>query len=242
MPLAAHSPAHPPGSASPGLPAPPARPHRPRRLGPALSIVMASFLGCVALAAPAAAAPVGGAPAAPAAAPAGPTDEAATAAARPPAAAGRHCVLAAGSGARERCFADFPSAVAHATGGRVTDAPASPAAAARDASFTAALEAAPVAAAAAVVGIEYANLNYGGSSLTLTAARGCDNSLDVDWRFPSLSASWNDRISSFRSYSNCAQQLFRGGNFSGGALTHIVTSMSYVGAAANDQASSITFN
>ena len=67
-----------------------------------------------------------------------------------------------------------------------------------------------------VVGIEYADLNYGGASLSMTGAGRCDNSLDVDYRFPSLPAGWNDRISSFRSYSNCAQQLFRGTNFSGG--------------------------
>jgi len=93
-----------------------------------------------------------------------------------------------------------------------------------------------------VVGIEYADLNYGGATLSMTASGRCDYSLDVDYRFPSLPSGWNDRISSFRSYSNCAQQLFRGTSFSGGALTNIVSSMSYVGSAANDQASSVTFN
>ena len=93
-----------------------------------------------------------------------------------------------------------------------------------------------------MVGIEYANLNYGGSSLTSPPPADATTAWTWTGASPACPLRWNDRISSFRSYSNCAQQLFRGSNFSGGALTHIVTSMSYVGAAANDQASSITFN
>jgi hypothetical protein len=202
---------------------------------------VALLLPAAALAGPAAAAPA--APTAPAAAHAGgPAAESATAAARPPSAAAPHCVLAAGSGQTARCYAAFPAAIAAATGGRVTDVPGSAAAAVRDPGFTAALEDQAVTFASVVVGIEYANLNYGGATLSMTAPGRCDYSLDVDYRFPSLPAGWNDRISSFRSYSNCAQQLFRGTSFSGGALTNIVSSMSYVGSAANDQASSVTFN
>ena len=151
-------------------------------------------------------------------------------------------MLAAGDRQTPRCFATFPAAIAAATGGRVTSAPASAAAALQDPAFTAAVEIQPVATSTVLVGIESANLNYGGASLSMTASGRCDDSLDVDYRFASLPSGWNDRISSFRSYSNCAQQLFRDTNFGGGALTNIVTSMSYVGSAANDRASSITFN
>ena len=152
-----------------------------------------------------------------------------------------HCVVAAGERQAPRCFATFPAAILAATGGRVTDAPASAAVAVRDPAFTAALEA-PTTLAAVVVGIEYADINYGGATLSMTAPGRCDYSMDVDYRFASMPYGWNDRISSFRSYSNCAQQLFRGTSFSGGALTNIVSSMSYVGSTANDQASSVTFN
>ena len=186
------------------------------------------------------------------AAPAGaaPGAESATAAPRP-ATAGPHCVLAAGNDQPLRCYATFPAAVAVATGGRVTTAPSSPAAAAADPRFTAAVEAAATqvsargavtAGGSVLVGIEYADLNYGGGSLSMTASGGCDYSLDVDYRFPSMPSGWNDRISSFRSYSNCAQQLFAAINFQGGALTGITSSMSYVGPSANDRASSVTFN
>ena len=210
-------------------------PRVPRRW-PTLLAALAALL--LAPAGPAAAAPgTGAVPAAGAPAP-----ETATAAARPPAAAAPHCVLAAGVRQAPRCFATFPAAIAAATGGRVTTAPATPAVAVGDAAFTAALQEAPSTFASVVVGIEYADLNYGGASLSMTAPGRCDNSMDVDYRFSSLPSGWNDRISSFRSYSNCAQQLFRGTSYSGGALTNIVSSLSYVGSAANDQASSITFN
>jgi hypothetical protein len=190
---------------------------------------------------PAAAAPAGGPAAVAPAQAGGPAPEAATAEPAAPGAAAPHCVLAAGDRQTPRCYATFPAAIAAATGGRVTTAPASAAAAVQDAAFTAALEA-PTTLASVVVGIEYADVNYGGGTLSMTAPGRCDYSMDVDYRFPYLPSSWNDRISSFRSYSNCAQQLFRGTSFSGGALTNIVSSMSYVGSAANDQASSVTFN
>ena len=167
--------------------------------------------------------------------------ESATAAAPPPAAR-PHCALAAGAGQPLRCFATFREAVALATGGRVTTAPASPAAAAQDPAFTAAIEAPATTYASYLLGYEYSDLNWTGGSLALYGSGRCDASSDADFRFPSMPSGWNDRISSFRSYNNCAQQLFRGTNFSGGALTYIVTNMSYVGSAANDQASSVTFN
>jgi len=209
--------------------------------------VLAVALPLLALAGPAEAAVPGPVPALEpgaerAAAPA--SAEPATAAPRA-ATGGRHCALGAGAGQRLHCFDTFPAAVAFATGGRVTTAPASPAQAALDPGFTVAVEAAAApqsTTASVLVGIEYADANYGGSSLAMYAPGGCDNSLDVDYRFPTLPSGWNDRISSFRSYSNCAQQLFAATYFGGGSLTGVISSLSYVGPAANDRASSITFN
>ena len=181
------------------------------------------------LSTPAAAGPVPGVATAP---------EAATAAPRA-AVAGPHCALGAGDGAKLHCFATFRAAVSFATGGRVTTAPATPAEAVKDPAFTAAVES--VTAGSVLVGIEYADLNFGGASLSMYAGGRCDASSDADYRFPSMPAGWNDRVSSFRSYSNCAQQLFNSTNF-GGALTGVITSLSYVGSGANDRASSMTFN
>jgi hypothetical protein len=194
----------------------------------------------LALAAPAAAVPVG--PAAVPAPASGPTAESATAAAPPPASAAPHCALLAGS-TTARCFGTYRAAVAYGTGGRVTDAPVSARAAALDPSFARTMSALPAATAAStLLGTEYANANFSGASLSLFGGGRCDNSSDVDFRFPSLPTGWNDRITSFRSFSNCAQQLFRNTNFGGGSLTIIISSLANVGAAANDQASSLTFN
>jgi hypothetical protein len=182
-----------------------------------------------AAAAPVAAAPVAAAPvtAAPTTAASGPTD---------------HCVLRAASTgklAAPVCFDSFRAAIAFATDGRVADAPESASTAAVDPAFAARLDGA-VTAGSAVLGLEYVNVNYGGGSLTLSAAYGCDNSSDVDWQFGSLPSGWNDRISSFRSFSNCIQRLYRDVNF-GVAITPATASMSWVGSAANDQASSVRF-
>jgi hypothetical protein len=159
------------------------------------------------------------------------------------AAAPSHCVLRASrAGApptAPTCFASFRAAIAWATDGRVTDAPESAGQAATDRRFAARLDGAR-AAARAVVGIDYADAGYRGGALTLTAPAGCDNDIDVDWQFPSLPARWNDRISSFRTYSNCLQQLFRDVSFRT-AVTPKRVSSPWVGAAANDQASSIRF-
>jgi hypothetical protein len=207
--------------------------------------VLAALVPLLLLATPATAVPVG--PAAAAGPASGATSESATAASKPPATSGPHCALAAGAGQPLHCFATFRAAVAFGTGGRVTDAPASATAAALDPAFAAAVTAAgaapsATAAASVLVGTEFADANFGGGTLSLFTAGRCDNSSDVDFRFASLPAGWNDRITSFRSFSNCAQQLFRSTNFTGGSLTLIISSLANVGAAANDQASSITFN
>ncbi len=222
-------------------------PSRVLRPGPGLrrrllAVLAAAAALVLALAAPAAAVPVG-----PAVVPApvgGPTAESATAAAPPPATAAPDCALVAGS-ATARCFATYRAAVAYGTGGRVVDAPVSARTAALDPAFARSMSALPAAtakAASLLLGTEYANANFSGASLSLFGAGRCDTSADVDFRFASLPAGWNDRITSFRSFSNCAQQLFRNTNFGGGSLTLIITSLANVGAAANDQASSLTFN
>jgi hypothetical protein len=226
-------------------PAPPPSPRIRSRLGGRALIVLAAAvpltLALAGVAGSAAAVPVGHA-AVPAPA-TGDTAESATAAAPAPATAAPHCALVAGS-TTARCFATYRAAVAYGTGGQVTDAPVSARSAALDPTFARTISALPTvtAAASVLLGTEYANANFGGSSLSLFGAGQCDNSSDVDFRFASLPSGWNDRISSFRSFSNCAQQLFRNTNFGGGSLTIIISSLAYVGAAANDQASSLTFN
>ena len=220
--------------------------------------VLATLVPLLLVAGPVAAAPPGPA-AAPVAVPmttTGDSSEAATAAGKVPATTGPHCTLAAGAGQQLHCFATFRAAIAYGTQGRVADAPASAADAARDPGFAAAVNSAAVnaaavnaaaapsvtAAASTLLGIEYADANMRGASVSLFGAGSCDNSSDADYRFASLPAGWNDRITSFTSFSNCAQQLFRNTSFGGGALTIVIRSLANVGSAANDQASSLTFN
>ncbi len=206
--------------------------------------VLAVLVPLLLPATPALAAPIG--PAAAPVATSGDTSESATAAARPAATSGPHCTVAAGAGQKAHCFATFRAAIAYGTGGLITDAPDSAATAATDPEFAAEVTAAGVAplvgTGSVLLGIEYADANMGGASVSFFATGGCDNSSDADWRFASMPAGWNDRITSFRSFSNCAQQLFRSTSFTGGALTLIISSLANVGSAANDQASSITFN
>jgi len=161
-------------------------------------------------------------------------------AAAAPAEAGKHCVLAAGAAAAT-CYDSFPAAIAAVTKGRVR-APDSATAAATDPAFAAALSADAVTASSVITGVEYANINYGGSTLTLYASGRCDDNIDADYVWNTLPSGWNDRISSFKSYNNCAQQLFRNTYRGGGALTGILVNTANVGSTANDQASSLTAN
>jgi hypothetical protein len=207
--------------------------------------VLAALVPLLLVAAPATAAPIG--PSVNPVAASGDISESATAASTPPATTAPHCVLAAGAGQSLHCFATYRAAIGYATGGRITDAPSSATAAALDPAFATEVAAANAAsavtpAATSVLGTEYADANFLGASLTLRGAGSCDTSGDVDFRFPSMPAGWNDRITSFKSFSNCDQQLFRSVNFTGGALTLIIRSLANVGSAANDQTSSITFN
>jgi hypothetical protein len=206
----------------------------------AVAVLAAAAPLVLALAGPAAAVPVGPA-AASAPAAGGPTAESATAAAPPPASAAQHCALVAGS-TKAHCFDTYRAVVAYGTRGRVTDAPLSARAAATDPAFARAMSAPAAQAASVLLGTEYANANFSGASLSLFGAGRCDDSADADFRFASLPSGWNDRITSFRSFSNCAQQLFRNINFGGGSLTIIIVSLANVGPTANDQASSLTFN
>lgn len=92
-----------------------------------------------------------------------------------------------------------------------------------------------------VGGIQYWNSGYGGSTYTVTTAGTCDDSLDRDYYLNQVTSSWNDKISSFRGYSNCGETLYENGGY-GGSTYGIYTSSSYVGNAMNDRASSITFH
>ncbi len=68
-----------------------------------------------------------------------------------------------------------------------------------------------------------------------------DSNSDVDWQVGSMPYGWNDRVSSFKSFGQCATRIWENNNFTGASYGYIVNS-SYVGAAMNDRASSIQWN
>lgn len=140
--------------------------------------VLAALVPLLLVAGPVAAAPPGPA-SAPVAAPvatSGDTSESATAATRQPATSTPHCTQAAGAGQPVHCFATYRAAISYATGGRITDAPASATTAALDPAFatkmTAANKAAVAPLATSVLGTEYADANFAGATLTRTGAGG----------------------------------------------------------------------
>ncbi|GIH17716.1 hypothetical protein [Rugosimonospora africana] len=125
-------------------------------------------------------------------------------------AAPRHCVADVSTHAAPVCYGSFTTAIAKATGGRIADAPGDARAAVKNPAFEARLNAlsartgAVAPAASIVIGIEYADDDYEGSSLIYSAPAGCTTTLnDVDYWVDVLPSGWNDEIESFRTYANC---------------------------------------
>jgi hypothetical protein len=174
----------------------------------------------------------------------GSDDSAASGAAAP---ATPHCVQSVSS-SELACFGSFTEAIAAATGQRIADAPADARAALSDPGFQArvnALAAAPRAGVlvppptSVVIGIEYRDDNFQGPTLTYITGAGCDGDPStVDYVVTAIPDPWNDQISSFIAFSNCSEQLYEHANF-GGSQTPIAQSLSSVGPAMNDRASSI---
>lgn len=94
-----------------------------------------------------------------------------------------------------------------------------------------------VALASTVIGIFYENSGYDGASYVASVSQnGC---YGYSHGYTNLgSIGWDNRISSFRSYSNCRTAIFANTNY-GGSSYGYYTNSSYVGSAMNDQASSI---
>ncbi|WP_369382984.1 peptidase inhibitor family I36 protein [Streptomyces sp. cg36] len=170
---------------------------------------------------------------------------AATAQATPKAKAGSHCTADL-STHKTRCYDSFREVIAAATGGRVTDAPATPQQAAKDKKFLAELNAPANSAAqtrtalaqnTVVGGILYEDWNYGGSSLTLTIPSACKDDGQWDWGYNNLD-DWNDRVSSVIPAGNCYVALYSDIYYNG-TQQQYNTSTPYVGDAMNDRASSV---
>lgn len=157
---------------------------------------------------------------------------------------GSHCVaaLSAGTVARHsvvksyRCFSTLSQAVSFASGGTVRLAPRS--------SFAGADSAlrgrGPSSLSSPVLGIEYNEGSFGGSSLTLTGSGGSGCYGGTEYSFGNLGTyGWNDKIESARSYSNCVGVHYKNSGLSG-ASTSVYGSKADFGSLSNE-ISSIRF-
>jgi hypothetical protein len=164
-------------------------------------------------------------------------------------ATGPHCVVHVPTG-QTSCFDSFTQAISAATNGRIADAPADARAALADDSFRTRINALADATPrtldravrprlTVVIAIQYEDAGFQGATLTSTADFGCDGNFGtIDFELAVMPSGWNDEISSFSAFSNCAEVLYENGGF-GGAQTQLATELSYVGDALNDEASTI---
>ena len=153
---------------------------------------------------------------------------AATAASAPAQAApapSKNCVvqLARGSSAPATltCFASFTDMIAAGTHGRITNAPARAADAARSPAFLSRLGSGgksaavrPTANVQVALGLEFEFANYSGDALFFVGGLACTTTtLDTDYQVGVLPAGWNDRISSFLNFNNCFTKHYFWENF-----------------------------
>ena len=135
-----------------------------------------------------------------------------------------------------RCFTTFAAVVADLSGGKVKVSGGPSSFSTADASALAAVAASSVTAA-----IVYEAASYGGASNTYLASSACDSNPDVDHQAGLSGSSWDNRISSFKSYNNCQTTLWTGYTYNGSSYGPQTNSIN-VGATVNDQGSSMQWS
>jgi hypothetical protein len=146
----------------------------------------------------------------------------------------QHCVLDTGSG-EQTCFATFDDAVAHASQGRVDNAPANLAAQDTRAALRTEL------AGDILQGTFFEDDNFGGDSLTITGESLCPKDGVVNFQY-NLDGSWKDRISSVQAWGNCWLWLYPGPDLSGDRDGPFKENHSSIGGYMNDRTESIGFS
>lgn len=100
------------------------------------------------------------------------------------------------------------------------------------------------ASAGTVVGIQFEHSNYGGATYThsvTTNGYACTQTVgDVDVQFPTFPSSWNDEISSFRGYTNCASKNYEHSYYGGAAYGYYIYSSNL--GVLNDETSSVRYS
>jgi hypothetical protein len=144
----------------------------------------------------------------------------------------RHCVTDLSKpDAPTTCYDTFTAAIAAATRGRVTDAPADSRKALKDERFMARVyntpdkeketiqtqDAPPQARIFGVVGTIFYDENFDGSSRTWSQ-ESCDDFASIDWEVSYVGDDWNDDFQSAKGGNNCQMRVFEHSGF-GGAST-----------------------
>ncbi len=155
-----------------------------------------------------------------------------------PSAAAPHCAIGLApnehvAATPARCFPTLKEAVGFASAGAVVLGPTS------TAPTETQVEQASTASTQPLLGIEYWNSYYGGSTLTLygTSGSGCVNG--VSYGFSSLSSTWNDEISSSKAYSSCDGHHYESSGYAGAVRSCLPNCTSF--GVMNDETSSIRF-
>jgi hypothetical protein len=140
----------------------------------------------------------------------------------------RHCVSNSAEPTRIMCYDNFTAAIAAATGGRISDAPADVRMAMSDKGLMERLnhtkerKGGPqitYSAGSVVIGILYSAADFSGSTFTLTSSFGCTDTLnDIDHQWAYLGDDWNDVPQSIRTFNNCYARLWEHRNFTGAML------------------------
>lgn len=149
------------------------------------------------------------------------------------ASSGDHCVLELPS-ENTFCYESFGGALSAATQGRIDDAPDDVRAAMDDPELEQrindlSLEPQLKSGATVVIGIQYWNRFFQGSTYTITASAGCDGDVNTwDWGLTSLSpgpvAPWDNAISSVKAFSRCSETLYDNTNYGGASSSlHVIS-------------------
>jgi hypothetical protein len=139
--------------------------------------------------------------------------------------ASRHCVKSLSAPNKQiECYDTFTAAISAATGGRITDAPADAGAAMKDQRFLEKLrrtETMQPAGYERAIADLFSDANAEGSSLTITADRGCTRPHDanqIDLVLPYIGDEWNDQAESINTFNSCFAKLWEHRDFTGASI------------------------
>lgn len=131
----------------------------------------------------------------------------------------QYCNVNVETGATQ-CFGSFREVIAHATSGRVTDAPNDLRAAATDSKLAERINESGDPGVAVVIGVDYFWENFVTPAVVFSGPNACTGTLsDIDYRSAPLPTvggiNYNNNIRSFQGFSNCWQRLWDFSNCTG---------------------------